>query len=204
MECIIIILILIARHKKSNKFYTDCNFYQNSVIIISFLNKIFIQDQLMCGRFAQAVPLGGIIKINLLDKFTESIPYNYKVAPGETASTILRKEKNVIQLYNGNVPDDNLMFLAGIYSINDPAKNDYTFAVLTIGSIKPVNMIHERMPAIISEKNIQTWLDSSTDNVTLCRIMMPDESIKINIAAVTSRVNNVRYKSEDCIAPVLQ
>lgn len=47
----------------------------------------------MCGRFAQAVPLGKLKKIDLFGNFNEPISESYNVTPGETAGIIIYRNK---------------------------------------------------------------------------------------------------------------
>ena len=218
----------------------------------------------MCGRFAQALPLGKLNKIDLFSDLTGLMPYNYNTSPGETAAIIIHdkifkmlsskwgfvnrevrseyklnpfinaksetvagkkyfsdafrrrrciipvngfyewkttgRNKEPFYFFNTDDPDESLIFLGGIYSGSSPA--DTTFAVLTASSVEPVSIIHERMPVIISQDKISLWLGNSAEPEALSALMVPDQSRRLNMVQVTPRMNNTRYKSEDCIKPV--
>ncbi len=47
----------------------------------------------MCGRFAQAIPLGKLKKIDLFSDFGHSVTESYNVTPGENAGIIVYREK---------------------------------------------------------------------------------------------------------------
>lgn len=47
----------------------------------------------MCGRFAQAVPLGKLKKISLFNDFNQTINESYNITPGENACIILYRLK---------------------------------------------------------------------------------------------------------------
>lgn len=220
----------------------------------------------MCGRFAQALPLGKLNKIDLFKDMAGPLTYNYNTSPGETAAIIIHdnryrmlsskwgfvnmevsskyklkpfinaksetvaekkyfagafskkrciipvngfyewkttgKNKVPFYFFKTGDPADSLIFLAGIYSGTDSDSGDTTFAVLTASSVEPVNILHERMPVIISQEKINAWLENSADPEALSRLMVPDKSDRLNMIPVTPRMNNSGYKSDDCIKPV--
>ena len=73
--------------------------------------------------------------------------YEWKVLGGKK-----QKEK-----YEFRLPDSEVMYMAGIYSLDD------RFAILTREATPPIAVIHNRMPVIIPESLIEMWLRGSGD-----------------------------------------
>ena len=57
--------------------------------------------------------------------------------------------------YEFKLPDSEVMYMAGIYSL------DNRFAILTREATPPIAEIHNRMPVIIPESHIKMWLEGS-------------------------------------------
>jgi putative SOS response-associated peptidase YedK len=65
-----------------------------------------------------------------------------------------------------NMPDSPLLYMAGIFSQFD---GDNRFVILTMDSNSSVKDVHERMPVVLTEKQVEEWLydDKSVDEI-LC------------------------------------
>ena len=59
--------------------------------------------------------------------------------------------------YKFTIPDQTLMFMAGIYSV------DGQFAILTRAAVSAITEIHDRMPVILSKSLAEMWLQESPD-----------------------------------------
>jgi putative SOS response-associated peptidase YedK len=70
----------------------------------------------------------------------------------KSLSSKKQKEK-----YEFKLPDAEIMYMAGIYSI------DYRFAILTREATPSIAEIHNRMPVIIPKSHIEMWLRGSDD-----------------------------------------
>ncbi|ELT95929.1 hypothetical protein CAPTEDRAFT_219289 [Capitella teleta] len=100
-----------------------------------------------------------------------------------------------------------LMTFAGLFDIWRPKKGEegaplYSYSIITVDAHKELSWLHERMPAILDgESEIREWLDYGT--VPLKKAMdliRPTNSVTFH--PVSSLVNDVKNKSEDCFKPV--
>ena len=71
--------------------------------------------------------------------------YEWKALSGKK-----KKEK-----YEFKLPDSEIMYMAGIYSLDD------RFAILTREAMLPISEIHNRMPVVIPESHMEMWLSGS-------------------------------------------
>lgn len=82
-----------------------------------------------------------------------------------------KKTKYLIRL-----KDKPLFFMAGIYNLfNDKNGTPYAgIAIITTEANPDINFLHDRMPVIIPDVAINTWLDSGiTDLTTLQNLLTP-------------------------------
>lgn len=97
-----------------------------------------------------------------------------------------------------------LLAFAGIF---EPA-NQHTgglpsVAIVTVDASSGLSRIHDRMPAILSARDIDGWLDPRTPLVDASKALVPRGS-EIPLAAyeVSTLVNRPENDSPKCIAPV--
>ena len=100
--------------------------------------------------------------------------------------------------------DERPFCLAGIWdSRADPSARPgteaKTFAVVTCEPNDLVAAIHDRMPAILHEKDYARWLSEDPDPADL---MVPFPSQLMKSWPVSTRVNNVRNQEGDLLDPV--
>jgi len=222
----------------------------------------------MCGRFAQAIPLGSLKKIDLFSRIEGFIPESYNVAPGEEPAIITNHEGYMLQqsvwgfvnplIKNNNkkqsfinarsetaadkfyfrqafkkgrclipvngfyewrktgkekIPfyisaggeksiEEDILFLAGIYSQAAGDTGRTTFAILTRDALPPVSEIHDRMPVIIATEGITTWLNESSEADELMKIITADYSNALKMHRVSPLVNSPRYKEKDAVTAI--
>ena len=66
------------------------------------------------------------------------------------------REKNKIAIYKESSP---IIFMAGFYRLDEDGSR---FVILTTRANQSVRRIHERMPMIIEERNIEDWFNDET------------------------------------------
>ncbi|RMF09097.1 MAG: SOS response-associated peptidase [Candidatus Neomarinimicrobiota bacterium] len=101
-------------------------------------------------------------------------------------------------------PEGKLLLMAGLWdgwtSPEDEVWNTYT--IITKPAIRPLAHIHTRMPVILPPEIIDTWLrpggDPSRDLLPLLNEVRP----RLQMYAVSSRVNSPRNNSPECILPL--
>ncbi len=80
--------------------------------------------------------------------------------------------------------ESDFMLLASIYEITHlpPQKNHHKGSlIITTEAREPVTQIHHRMPLIIDPKDVDAWLDITTDDAILQAIMKRSLSIPLQI-----------------------
>jgi putative SOS response-associated peptidase YedK len=93
-------------------------------------------------------------------------------------------------------------FFAGIWeSAHDDAPA--AFCIVTTTPNRLLQTIHDRMPVILGPNSGPAWLgDEPLDPAQLTRLCRPLPAEMMHGHRVDPRVNNVRYESPDCIAPI--
>ena len=135
----------------------------------------------------------------------------FEYNPREMTTITLRgKSKSVKQPYCIKMNDDRSFMLAGIYSVWVDKKTGEEFpsyAVITTVPNSVVSPIHDRMPAIIDEKDFETWLNPEFNDVkvlkTLAEKPYPASRMKahrVSAEYLYDRTNN----AEECWAPLVQ
>jgi putative SOS response-associated peptidase YedK len=101
--------------------------------------------------------------------------------------------KNEKYPFNFYLKDRKLFGFAGIYNdfADAEGKPYYTCAIITTTPNKKVARIHNRMPAILSEKNEDDWLEvENKDFETLFSLLKPYSDSQMSVNIVSKRVNN--------------
>lgn len=83
------------------------------------------------------------------------------------------KKKNK---YRISVKEKHLFFMAGLYNIfNDKNGNAYAaISIVTTEANSDISFIHHRMPAILQNEAIETWLDTNNVDISnLQRLLKP-------------------------------
>ncbi|XP_074654861.1 abasic site processing protein HMCES-like [Tubulanus polymorphus] len=97
-----------------------------------------------------------------------------------------------------------LLTMAGVFDVNktDSGKPLYSYSVITVDASKPMSAIHTRMPAILEgEDEIRQWLDSgNTPLEKAIELLSPKSGVEM--FPVSTIVNNVRNKSDECVKPI--
>lgn len=75
-----------------------------------------------------------------------------------------------------------------------------TCTIVTTDANELSREVHDRMPVILDEENYDVWLDSEfADTKHLQSLLRPYPSDDMELAAVSRRVNNVKYDDAECL-----
>jgi putative SOS response-associated peptidase YedK len=75
-------------------------------------------------------------------------------------------------------------------------------AVITRPARAPVDAVHDRMPAILSPRHHDAWLDPTfRDPEALGELLFADPPSDLEVLAVGPRVNSVAHDDPSCVAP---
>lgn len=74
------------------------------------------------------------------------------------------------QKYLFNLPDDDMLYLAGMYNVYQGAQR---FVILTANGNESIKEIHNRMPIPLLPEQFETWLDDTDRALELIRGELP-------------------------------
>ena len=115
--------------------------------------------------------------------------YEWKVVVG-------RKQPMLIRLRSGE-----LMGFAGL--LERAPDGSSTFTILTVPPNELMREIHNRMPAIVWQRDYAHWLDPSLTDVEKIHTMLaPYASEQMEAWPVATRVNNTRNEGAELMEPV--
>ena len=118
--------------------------------------------------------------------------YEWKTVAG-------KKYPYYITLKNGGV-----MSFAGLYDEwhDDKGNQIATYTIITTSPNKEMSEIHNRMPVILSKKQMDTWLEPiSFNREQLDELLAPLKDGMLNLVRVSTDVNNARNNSESLVYP---
>ncbi len=93
-------------------------------------------------------------------------------------------------------------FFAGLWVPEGPDR-PAAFAIVTTTPNALLQPIHDRMPVILGPNSGPAWLGHEPlDPARVARLCRPLAADMMSARRVDPRVNNVRYESPDCVAPV--
>lgn len=98
-----------------------------------------------------------------------------------------------------------MMFLAGLF---DEAKDEHgdaleSFTIMTTAANDRMAFLHDRMPVILGEDDVSTWLDRDlTEFEPVEPLLAPAPDDAIEMYAVAKTVNNARKNGPDLVEPL--
>jgi putative SOS response-associated peptidase YedK len=104
------------------------------------------------------------------------------------------------QPYYFSVPHTPVFAFAGLYSTE--AAGGRSFVILTTEANATVGQVHHRMPVILPQAALHTWLHDGAPPPLLQDLLVPFTHRPMQAHAVGLAVNNARYNAADCIVPV--
>lgn len=91
---------------------------------------------------------------------------------------------------------------AGIWTINKKSENPiYSAAIITTKANQLMKSIHERMPVILTQDDIKTWLQPNFDKEKHLNLLKPYHANDMLAYEVSSYVNLAIHKEKTCILP---
>ncbi|KAJ3188781.1 hypothetical protein HDU85_004495 [Gaertneriomyces sp. JEL0708] len=99
--------------------------------------------------------------------------------------------------------DGKLLMLGGLYDhATIDGKDVWSYTIITVPVSKDLSFVHNRMPLILEEPDVDRWLDPTVPfNDEIKSIMRPKES-GMKWHAVSSVVGKVGNDAEECIQPI--
>ena len=99
--------------------------------------------------------------------------------------------------------DGDLLFFAGLYQ--DGEKNDpgiqSSFTILTCAANSTLATIHDRMPVILSDRDVDDWISPSARKPhSLKRLLKPTAEDLLLVHSASSLVNSVRNEGPQLLS----
>lgn len=108
-------------------------------------------------------------------------------------------EKGNKQPYYIYKPDKGFMSMAGLWSRWKSNQNEtvYSYTVITTEPAENINHIHNRMPAILNQNNVDDWLNSESSLEIALDLLKPYAGLQYH--PISKYVNSVGNNSPKCI-----
>ena len=74
-----------------------------------------------------------------------------------------------------------------------------TFTIITTAANKPMRAVHDRMPLILSDEQIDEWLDPENHDPKDVLASLPSDELEL--VPVSGWVNNARHDDPRCLEP---
>ncbi|HAX03598.1 MAG: hypothetical protein A2Y45_09235 [Tenericutes bacterium GWC2_34_14] len=103
--------------------------------------------------------------------------------------------------------DEKLFPMAGLWStfIKEDGTKLHTCTIITTEANELMKDIHERMPVILDEASVKTWLNPRVTNLfELSKLLRPYETNSMKTYAVSAIVNSSKNETQDCIKPLYE
>jgi len=101
-------------------------------------------------------------------------------------------------------PDDELLTMAGLYDIwKQPNGNLLpSYTIITKDAQENLSNIHHRMPVILPQVHLNTWLKNEKYSVTNALELAKDSRSELENFPVSLFVNSVKNNSPECLKPL--
>lgn len=97
--------------------------------------------------------------------------------------------------------EQEIFAFAGLWSsYKDQEKTIYTATIITTKANNFMSTIHDRMPVILNENDIKSWLDTKTADPTI--YLKPYPSELMTSYEVSTHLNKAIHKDSLCITPI--
>lgn len=112
-----------------------------------------------------------------------------------------KQAKGVRIPYRFITDPESLIAFAGIWEVtlNEDNESIHSFSIITTPANNIVKPLHNRMPAILTDKAAQLWLNNDIDTLKLLEALKPFPELKTISYPVSKRVNSIKNNDPDII-----
>jgi putative SOS response-associated peptidase YedK len=100
--------------------------------------------------------------------------------------------------------DRKLILFAGLYESWQPRPDEWqrTFTIITTTPNRTLEPVHDRMPVILGEEDVDRWLDPRQEDLErLARLLLPAPDGLLVGTAVSQRANSVKNDDPSVLEP---
>jgi len=100
-------------------------------------------------------------------------------------------------------PQNQILSFAGLWNkwIDHRQRERLTFTIITTQASKQASYIHNRMPVIINNENIDVWINSESKQDVVLELLKSYKSA-LDCYPVSTFVNSHRHNEPECIKPI--
>lgn len=108
------------------------------------------------------------------------------------------------QPYYITSPDKKTLAMAGLWTEWQSNNSEiiYSFTIITTKAQSNLSMIHNRMPVILEENNIEKWISCKENSVSSAQKLLLVTNIDLDHYRVSSFVNSVKNNTQKCIEKI--
>lgn len=101
-------------------------------------------------------------------------------------------------------PEKKLLTMAGLYSrwVASDSQSYLTYTVITTPANAQLQFIHQRMPAILTPEEIDTWINCRQFDRQKALTLLQPSRMPLIAYPVATFVNSVKNNSPQCIQPI--
>ncbi|MFH1212912.1 MAG: SOS response-associated peptidase [Candidatus Neomarinimicrobiota bacterium] len=101
-------------------------------------------------------------------------------------------------------PAEKLLPMAGLYGrwISSDGQAYITYTVITTPANTQLQIIHQRMPAILTPEQIDVWIDCRQFDQKIALELIQPSSVPLAAIPVSNFVNSVKNNSPQCLQPI--
>lgn len=99
--------------------------------------------------------------------------------------------------------ENRTLWLAGLWEPGDADRGSGdTCTILTTQANQFMRPLHHRMPVILPEQDLATWLGKDVDDASVLQpLLVPCEEEGLEMRPVSTYVNNAKHQGPDCLSP---
>jgi putative SOS response-associated peptidase YedK len=90
----------------------------------------------------------------------------------------------------------DLVYFAGVYEMS--SQGEMEFAVITLESIEDMTWLHERMPAMLDENEIDDWINPENMYQDVQKLIRPRRESELRYYEVPKLVGNIKNDRPEC------
>ena len=97
-------------------------------------------------------------------------------------------------------PHGRVLPMAGLWSskIDSSGKSMNSYTIITTSPIQKVSHIHNRMPVILHNENLDKWLNFEKNSINSALSVLRSNKIDLDFYPVSEKVNNAEFDKPQC------
>lgn len=118
-----------------------------------------------------------------------------------------KPEGKIKRPYNVHRPDDEPMMFAGLWESWKPPEGGEPIescTIVTTSSAPEIDWLHDRMPVILDENQLDEWMDPENKDVESLKRFIRPYAGPLNTHKLEPIVNSVKNQGPECLTPATE